>query len=57
MFFVICLFSQKKEGIQLKVHFKVGNQAANRAAVEKVHKIIIYVFFLCLYYCFELIVC
>jgi hypothetical protein len=56
MFFVICLFSQKEEGLQLelqqsegmrlKVHLKVGNQSTDRAAVDEVHRIIIYVIFL-----------
>jgi hypothetical protein len=34
-----------------------SGQASNRAAVEEVHRIICSFFFLCLYYCFELIVC
>jgi hypothetical protein len=45
MFFVICLCSQKEEGIQLKMHLKVGNQATNRVAIEEVRKIIIFVLF------------
>jgi hypothetical protein len=49
MFFVICLCSQKEEGIQLKVHLKVGNQATNRAAIEEVRKIIIFVLFFYVY--------
>ena len=44
MFFIICLFSQKEEGIRLKVHFKVRKQATNRAAVEEMQKLIIVVF-------------
>ena len=58
MLFVICLFSHKEEGIQLKVHLKMGNQATNQVAVEEVYRIIIFVLLLlCLYYCFKLIVC
>jgi hypothetical protein len=55
MFFIICLFSKKEEGLQLElqqsegmrlvVHIKMGNQATDRAAVEEVHMIILYFFF------------
>jgi hypothetical protein len=53
MFFIIFLFSQKEEGLQLelqqsegnrlKVHLKVGNQATNQATVEEIRRVILVV--------------